>query len=86
MIPLKVFRRHAYGNPSRLGDIGKDIRGVKLTPLGVYVDQKTLVFPGLKPYSLDLEREFNCVVPHNNFSLLDGAPDANDFSAFYNKN
>ena len=52
MIPLKVSRRHAYGNPSRLGDIGKDIRGVKLTPLGVYVDQKTLVFPGLIVKSL----------------------------------
>ena len=48
MIPLKVSRRHTYGNPSRLGDIGKDIRGGQIDPpLGVYVDQKTLVFPGL---------------------------------------
>ena len=50
MIPLKVSCRHTYGNSSRLGDIGKDIRGVKLTPLGVYVDQKTLVFPELILY------------------------------------
>ena len=40
-------RRHTYGNRSRLRDIGKDIKGVKMTPLGVYVDQKSLVFPGL---------------------------------------
>ena len=45
-MPLKVSRRHTYGNPSRLRDIGKDIRGVKMTPLFmcVYVDQKSLVF------------------------------------------
>ena len=30
-----------------LGDIIKDIKGVKMTPLGVYVDQKSLIFPGL---------------------------------------
>ena len=59
MIPLKVFCRHTYGNPSRLGDIGKDIRGVKLTPLGVYVDQKTLVFPGLK----DSTQALNDIAP-----------------------
>ena len=47
-ISLKVSRKHTYGNPSHLGDIGKDIRGVKMTPLGVYVDQKSLVFPGLR--------------------------------------
>ena len=51
-IPLKVSRRHTYENPSRLGDIREDIRGGQndplfLTPLGVYVDQKSLVFPGL---------------------------------------
>ena len=33
--------------PGRLGDIHEDIRGVKITPLGFYVDQKTLVFSGL---------------------------------------
>ena len=33
--------------PSRFEDIGKDNKEVKLTPLGVYVDQKTLGFPGL---------------------------------------
>ena len=32
---------------SHLRDIGKNIRGVEMTPLGVYVDQKSLVFPGL---------------------------------------
>ena len=42
-----MSRRHTYENPSRLGDICEDIRGVKMTPLGVYVDQKSLVFPGL---------------------------------------
>ena len=30
-IPLKVSRRHTYENPSRLGDICEDIRGVKMT-------------------------------------------------------
>ena len=65
-IPLKVSRRHTYGNPSRLGDIGKDIRGgVKMTPLGVYVDQKSLVFPGLKmtPYSYHIARISNAQGP-----------------------
>ena len=42
-----MSRRHTYGNLSRLGDIGKDIRGVKMTPQGIYVDQKSLVFLGL---------------------------------------
>ena len=27
-----MSRRHTYGNPSRLGEIGKDIKGVKMTP------------------------------------------------------
>ena len=48
MIPLKVSRKHTYENPSRLGDICKDISGGQIDPsLGVYVDQKSLVFPGL---------------------------------------
>ena len=44
-ILLKLSRRHTYENHSRLGDNGKVIMG---SPLGVCVDQKTLVFPGLK--------------------------------------
>ena len=62
MIPLKVSCRHAYGNPSHLGDIGKDIRGVKLTPLGVYVDQKTLVFPGLMQNFTDVQAKHMYII------------------------
>ena len=47
-IPLNVSRRHTYGNPSRVGDIGKDIKGSKWPPFCVYVVQKSLLFPGLK--------------------------------------
>ena len=46
-IPLKVSHRHTYENHSRLGDISKNIRGFKITLLGVYCDLNTLVFPGL---------------------------------------
>ena len=46
-IPLKCPADMTYGNLSRLGDIGKDIKGSKWHPLGVYVDQKNLVFPEL---------------------------------------
>ena len=42
-IPLQVSRIH----PSRLGDICKDIIGGQNDPLGVYADQKSLVFLGL---------------------------------------
>ena len=38
-----MSRRHTYANHSSLGDIGKDIRrGVEITLLGVYVEQKNL--------------------------------------------
>ena len=49
MIPLKVPRRHIYGNPSRLGDIGKDIRGVKMTPLGCLRWSKELGISRVNP-------------------------------------
>ena len=44
-----MSRRHTYENHTRLGDIREDIGGVcqNKPPLGVYVDQKSLVFPGL---------------------------------------
>ena len=51
-IPLWVSRSHTHTNCSRLGDFGEDIKGVKITPLGVNVDQKTLVFSGLNVSSI----------------------------------
>ena len=45
--PSKVFRGQTYENRSRWREIDEyTYQGVEMIPLGVYVDQKTLVFPG----------------------------------------
>ena len=41
-----------------LEDIGKDIGGGQNDPFGVYVDQKSLVFPGLCPWGVPMLNQF----------------------------
>ena len=52
--------KHTYENFSRLGDIREDIRESQNDPLplGVYVDQKSLVFPELISFAMDLDTPF----------------------------